>query len=405
VRLIVSKRTPMIYLALMAWSKLAVPSVAQDAPINIPPALSGHLDISYHEKFLPSSGPILAAATPESGYISLRYSIGLPSDRQYIEQVLQYLSQIFPETFGNSSGTYTVTISVADLNGKLIVKNPILSFQWTKESGFLFIEKTVSQIQQTTWKGTLVSEMLLRPETSRLKVSVEVYSQADRSLDFQLLKKTSATFSSGALASYFPLPAATAPFLDAMTDLINDVYANSKKADLIDGEEIVMARTKAPIKSTINISGAQNSYRIPIYLYVDVQDSRIINGDLEGGKFGPDQISTSIFNTLAISMGDGKSVSIVELISSSADNSIKTARPLLDGVIAGGSYGKDPNNKKENDIAARCGSLYDALNLYLSRYDARAMFYAFVTNYGDRIDKEACLGPRKVELESVGLQP
>jgi hypothetical protein len=247
--------------------------------------------------------------------------------------------------------------------------------------------------------------MLLRPETSRLKVSVEVYSQADRSLDFQLLKKTSATFSSGALASYFPLPAATAPFLDAMTDLINDVYANSKKADLIDGEEIVMARTKAPIKSTINISGAQNSYRIPIYLYVDVQDSRIINGDLEGGKFGPDQISTSIFNTLAISMGDGKSVSIVELISSSADNSIKTARPLLDGVIAGGSYGKDPNNKKENDIAARCGSLYDALNLYLSRYDARAMFYAFVTNYGDRIDKETCLGPRKVELESVGLQP
>src|ERR1035441_3239598 len=172
----------------LGWTTLAVPSFAQEAPSSVPPALSGPVEISYHEKFSSSPGPVIAAAVgPGSGYASLRYSIGLPSDKQYIEQVFRYFAQAFPEKFGNSSGTYTVTITVTDLNGKVIAKNPILSFQWTKEMGFLFIEKTVSQIQQTTWKGTLVNEMLLGADTQRLKVSVEVYSQADRSLDFQLL--------------------------------------------------------------------------------------------------------------------------------------------------------------------------------------------------------------------------
>lgn len=390
---------------ILGWTTFAVPSFAQEAPASVPPSLSGPLEVSYHEKFSSSSGPLIAAAGPGSGYASLRYSIGLPSDKQYIEQVLRYFAQTFPQKFGNSSGTYTVTITVTDLNGKLIAKNPILSFQWTKESGFLFIEKTVSEIQQTTWKGTLVNEMLLGPDTQRLKVSVEVYSQADRSLDFQLLKKTATTFSTGALASYFPLPAAAIPILDAVTGLINDVYANSKKADLIDAEEILMVATKTPIKSTITIKDSQNAYNIPVYLFIDAEDSRIVGGNLQGGKFVRDQFSISVFNTLSIPMGDSKSVSVVELITTSSNASIKAARPLLDVLTGGGTYGKDPNNKKEDDIGPRCGSLYDALNTYLSRYDARAMFFAFVKNYGDRINKEACLGPRQAELQSVGLEP
>lgn len=390
---------------LAVWVMLSVPSFAEDAPVSIPPVLSGPLEISYHEKLSFGPGPVIAAVAPGGGYASLRYSIGLPNDKQYIEQVLRYFAQTFPQKFGNSSGTYIVTITVADLNGKIIAKNPILSFQWTKESGFLFIEKTVSQIQQTTWKGTLINEMLLGPDTQRLKVSVEVYSQADRSLDFQLLKKTATTFGTGALASYFPLPAAAIPMLDAVTGLINDVYANSKKADLIEADEIVMIATKNPIKTAITIKDSQTAYTIPVYFSVDAEDSRIIGGNLQGGKFGSDQFSISVFNTLSIPMGDGKSVSVVELISSSSNASIKAARPLLDALAGGGTYGKDPNNKKEDDIAVRCGSLYDALNTYLSRYDARAMFFAFVKNYGDRINKDACLGARQAELQSVGLVP
>jgi len=91
-------------------------------------------------------------------------------------------------------------------------------------------------------------------------------------------------------------------------------------------------------------------------------------------------------------------------MATSEDAKFKRTRSLLDAVLAGSSYGKDPNNKKEEDLAERCGDLYDALNAFLSRYDSRAMFWAFLQRYGDRIDKNVCLSQRRrTELAEVGL--
>jgi hypothetical protein len=41
--------------------------------------------------------------------------------------------------------------------------------------------------------------------------------------------------------------------------------------------------------------------------------------------------------------------------------------------------------------------------LYLSKYDARAMFWVFLTNYGSRFDKAKCIGSRQAALTEVGL--
>jgi hypothetical protein len=43
------------------------------------------------------------------------------------------------------------------------------------------------------------------------------------------------------------------------------------------------------------------------------------------------------------------------------------------------------------------------LSLYLSKYDARVMFWVFLTNYGSRFDKAKCIGSRQAALTEVGL--
>jgi hypothetical protein len=294
-------------------------------------------------------------------------------------------------------GTYTVTLTLTDIAGTPLVKEPILSFQWTKEKVFLFIEKTVTDAQKTNWSGTLVNQMPITDSNQRLKFSVEVYAQKDRSLDFDLLKKTAKTFSDGALAGFFPLPAAALPILGSVTDLINSLYSNSNKRNLVDQDELPMEATKKPIVAPISFEDFKD---IPVLITIETTQSRFA-ADFADGKFKskPDE---AIFSNAGLALGT-KPVGIVELISTSTDPKLKSTRALLDAVITGGTYGKDPNNKKEDNVGTLCGNLYDALNLYLSKYDARAMFWVFVTRYGDSLNKAACVGSRRAALSEVGL--
>jgi hypothetical protein len=233
----------------------------------------------------------------------------------------------------------------------------------------------------------------------RLKFAVEVYAQKDRSLDFDLLKKTAKTFSDGALATFFPLPAAALPIIGSVTDLINSLYSNSTKRNLVDQSELPMEATKKPIRAPINFEDFE---QIPVLITIETTQSRFAPDGILNGKFKakPDE---SIFNNAGMSVGGAKPVSIVELISTSTDAKLKSTRALLDTVVSGGTYGKDPNNKKEDNVNILCGNLYDALNLYLSKYDARAMFWAFNSRYGSSFDKAACIGSRQAAMAEIGL--
>jgi hypothetical protein len=231
-----------------------------------------------------------------------------------------------------------------------------------------------------------------------LKIAVEVYSQKDRSLDFDLLKKTATTFSSGAMASLFPLPAAALPMLDSVSELIASLYDNSRKATLVDAEEVVLNWSTQPLRADIGLYDQE----VPVEITVEMSESRFVSGRLTDGKFKvkPDE---SIFRNASLALAPGKYVSIIELIATSSDADLKSTRPLLDAVIGGGTYGKDPANKKEDNVATLCGNLYDALNRYLSKYDARAMFWVFINRYGELLNREACLGSRQQALVEVGL--
>ena len=291
-----------------------------------------------------------------------------------------------------------MTLTLTDLAGNALVKEPILSFQWTKERVFLFIDKTVSDARRTNWTGTLINQMPVTAANQRLKFAVEVYAQKDRSLDFELLKKTAKTFSDGALASFFPLPAAALPVLGSVTDLINSMYSNFTKRNLVDQSELAM-HTKKTIRAPISF---ENFEAIPVFVSVETTQSRFGADAIANGKFKSKPV-LAIFNNTEIPIGGSQPVSIVELISTSTKPEIKSTRALLDSVIPGGSYGKDPNNAKEKNVGVLCGNLYTALQRYLSKYDARAMFWAFNTIYGSQFDKTACVGVYQAELTEVGL--
>lgn len=358
--------------------------------------------VVFHKKFEQLALAPAAAVAPlfaGSGYASIRYSIGTSDQRDAIQDVISEMAKTLPESLGNSSGTYTITITLTDPAGKVVAQEPILSFQWTVQRGLFAIDKAVDNIRKTSWKGTLLDRVLVNGDSRKFRVSVEVYSQKDRSLDFDLLKKTATLFSSGALAALYPLPAAALPVIDGIGDLANSIYANSRKDSLIDTEELSLDGTAKPLNQSISVG----QYDIPVNISVDVSESRLVAGRLSDGKFKalPDE---SIFKNIGIEIAPGKSVGIVELISTSNDGSMKSTRSMLDATMSGVSYGKDPSNQKEaNSVPILCGNLYDALNLYLSKYDARAMFWAFLRRYGDQTNKSACLGSRQSALAEVGL--
>jgi hypothetical protein len=386
-----------IGLLLSAWTG----AHAQQPALQQAKKLAFNAKIQFDDQAVSAASARLAPAAalvPNGGYATVKYSIGTSDQKKNLQGLIDTIAKALPEQLGNSVGTYTVTLTMTDLAGTTLVKEPILSFQWTKEKVFLFIDKTVSEARKTNWSGTLVNQMPITDSNQRLKFSVEVYAQKDRSLDFELLKKTAKTFSDGALAGFFPLPAAALPILGSVTDLINSLYSNSTKRNLVDQDELVMEATKKPIIAPISFEDFDD---IPVLITIETAQSRFA-ADFADGKFKskPDE---AIFSNAGMALGGTKPVGIVELISTSTEPKLKSTRTLLDAVISGGTYGKDPSNKKEDNVGALCANLYDALNLYLSKYDARAMFWIFIKRYGDSLNKTACLGSRQAALTEVGL--
>jgi hypothetical protein len=349
-----------------------------------------------------STAPQLGATN--DGYATVRYAIGSSANRAYIEQVLLYMAQTLPAVFGNSSGTYTITITVKDPSGTTLVKDPIVSFQWSRERGFLFFDKTVTDVRKTSWSGTLVNQLPISTSIERLKIGIEVHAQKNRSLDFEIMKKTAKTFSNGALAALVPLPAAALPILDSVSELANAFYAGSETKTLVTEEEVSLTAPK-PLKAPITFTDQNgNKFVVPIAISIESRQSRLIAGKLTNGKFDRNELTDTIFTTASIAIGDTKMVGIVELLTTANEERFKRTRALLDTLLSGGTYGRDPANVKETDLTARCNDLYDGLHRYLSKYDARAMYWAFLQRFGDSIRKEACLGPsRQADLAAVGL--
>jgi hypothetical protein len=370
-------------------------------------ALKDKNRVAFLAKAVREELPVAAAPSLGDGYASIIYEIGSVRDRNNIKAWLDYIGRTLPANLGNTSGTYTITITVYDQFGKtLIAKEPIVSFQWDTQRNFLFFDKTVNEVQQTGWRGTLVSDIPITQSNAALRIGVEVYVQKDRSLDFSLFKQTAQALS--ASAPFMPqalLPAAAVPMIDTVGSLVNNFYSNSTKRTLVTEEQQALKQTKNPISYPITFtdSNGQSQYQLPVYISINTRQSRLVNGPLTNGKFDKDSLSVTIFANTGILIGD-KSVGVAELISTSADPKFKSVRGILDTLAAGGTYGLDPSNQKERDIGPQCGNLYDALNAYLSPYDARAMFWAFNAKYRDQMKVDQCLGQqRKDELAAVGL--
>lgn len=393
---------------LLALSIYSTVAYSEDAePASVDHNIKGRRQILLNQKFLrpetKATASAVTALSPGDGYASVRYSIGTTAQKANLTQVIENMALALPAKFGNSAGTYIINVMLTDLGGKVLVKEPIVSFQWTRERQLFFIEKTVSDVRKTSWTGTLIDRMLVNPANQRLKVSIEASLQQDRSLDFDLIKKTAQAYSSSALASYLPLSAAALPMINSMADLLNGLYAKSVKQDLVDEDEFSLVSSNPAKRADIVFTDEQqNKYAVPVLIVVDTQASVLVpGGKLADGKFDKSKLSETMFNNTKLQIAQGQNVNLVELITTSSDARYKATRTMLDALIAGNSYGKDP---KQQDASIRCGDLYDALNSYLSKYDARAMFWAFLQKYGDQLPKNECLSAsRKSELDSVGL--
>jgi hypothetical protein len=339
------------------------------------------------------ASPIVAGG----GYATISYSIGTSGQRGDLFGWIRWLASALPSTIGNSTGTYVVNLRIKGGGNNLNILEPIISIQWTTERAFLFFDKTINDVGKTQWAGTLCDEMLISEINKKLQFSVEISFHKDRSLDFEFLKLASKAGSAGSLLSLLALPAASLPILDTVTSLISNFYANSTSEDVVNSEEIEVT-TSFGKTMDLTIQASDQTVRIPINLQVSVNSSRLVAGGLVNGKFDKTKISETLFETAQVVITPGKTISLVELLVTSSDERAKRTRGFLDALQTGAPYKKD-------DLAVRCGDLVAALDSFVSKSDARAVFWAFLHRYANQIDRNTALGLGTLgpELTELGL--
>ncbi len=333
------------------------------------------------------------------GYASIQYKIGEKADRDYLRKAISAFVQTLPKKFGDSEGTYTISIIVKDATGKELVKEPILNFQWTKKQAFLIIEKVVEQLQATNWSGSLINDVLVADGTGHYEVGVEVFQSSSRAMDFESLKKTSQLFTEGALSMFLPLPGAATGLITAVGDVIDLFYSGSTKATLAEFEQVAV--TSMPhthmwaIKFKQETNGQEIPWTLPIQITVSSRPSRFMSG-----AFNPANVSVAMADektfTIVTAKAQPYKASLLDLIRGS--DAHPEVRGFLDAIAA--------KRNDEGETDSNCGALYSAIGNYLSIYDARALFWAFVRRHGALVEKTACLsGGRREELEQIGLLP
>ena len=176
---------------------------------------------------------------------------------------------------------------------------------------------------------------------------------------------------------------------------MNLFYAGSKKGTLVESEEFSFMEEQethpAPVKFR-DKTGAP--WTLPIGITISSNPSRFM-----AGAFDPKNISVNITDekTYTISTAKDKATraSLIELLRSSDD--YQDVRTLLDRLASGKPY-------TEPDLSIRCAALYGAFSNFLSRVDARALFWAFVKRNEGLIDPQIALGGgRREELAAVGF--
>lgn len=334
---------------------------------------------------------------PRRGYATIAYKIGDKSDREYLRKAIRAFVEALPQKFGNSEGTYTVTIVVKDAGDEELVREPILSFQWKKQSVFFIIENVVEKLLETQWSGTLIDNLLVTEQTRRFKVALVVYQSSARAMDFESLKKTSKIYAEGALAAFLPLPVAVTGVISAVGDIVELFYSGSKKDEWKETEEFEITQETFSESVPIKFYDTNNKpWTLPVKFIISSRPSRYMSG-----AFDPAKVSVTISGektfTVVTTKDSQVKASLLELIR--ASDAHPEARTLLDTVAAKKKF-------EDGDVASECGALYGAISNYLSIPDARSLFWAFLKQNGTLVDTEACLsGGRKEELEQVGLKP
>lgn len=340
--------------------------------------------------------PKTTPVDPRRGYATIAYKIGEKSNRDYLRRAIRAFVDTLPPKFGNSEGTYTVTLTVKDARGKELVREPILSFQWKKQSVFLVIENMIDKLMETQWSGTLINDLLVSEDTRQFKVGLVVYQSSSRAMDFESLKKTSKIYSEGALATFLPLPVAVTGVITAVGDIVELFYSGSKKDEWKESEEFQITEEAFTETVPVKFYDAEGKpWTLPIIFIVSSRPSRYMSGPFDAGKVSVTVAGEKTF-TVVTAKDQQVKASLLELIRSSEAH--PEARGLLDSVAA--------KRKLDGDFSAECGALYSAISNYLSVPDARSLFWAFLKQNETLLDTAACLsGGRKEELEQVGLKP
>lgn len=343
--------------------------------------------------------PTGESITVRQAYGTLTFDIA-NGNEAYVRQLLGHFQAYLKSNFGNDSGTYTLVARARSKDGKLDIKQPILTFQWENKR-ILFFDKVVKQASDAKFSGWILDGVRLNDDANTLELSAMSYFKKSVSIDFSVFQAIGKLVNASQLATVIPLSTPTLAVIDSVGGIFKLFFdkesevshSESRDVKFIDGDVATNGAYQFPF--TFSKKGTTVPIRIWVNLRASVTKSHL-GPAFDGTQFDQTKLSASLVEEATVKVGDSR-IQFLDALSQSASDLDKPLRPFLTALIGNKAY-------KESDITDQCGKLYSSLNRYFSSADARAMFWSFVVRFGHKFSTTDCLaGNRKEELAAVGL--
>jgi len=333
---------------------------------------------SYADQFTAVEFPKFKSIEPRMVYGKIVYDFSFAGKKNEARKgsAQDFLQSVIKSKFNNRDGSYIVTLEVS-LGSERIALEPILSATWQSKK-FLFVTTSVKDELVVNNNGIVLDGIPIDNENNQMKFTLSIFRSQNSTIDLSLFKQLSDLSANSAIAKFSPGLAAAneiyTPFVSIFTNLLSK-FEQEKIVESTIGAFTLLDEGFGNV-----LHYANNQFSLNVYLKTENSQ---LNGQFSAGKF---------------------EITNHELVLASVKSGVGAARAPVIDIIASGGAGIDSNlsafakasttgnpykGSYSEPIGGLCTALKSKFNAMITTRDASLVYWAYLTNYADELQKYA----------------